>query len=138
MSGRWSNPHALITKRFFPPLFSDLAVHRPFRVCRPLTISASSPTKLTAGLNRRKCNRQSMHDDPFDLNRFLRAQESNYERALDEVRSGRKRSHWMWYVFPQVAGLGQSAISQHYAIKNLDEARAYLAHPILGPRLTEC
>ena len=79
-----------------------------------------------------------MNDDPFNLDRFVRAQENDYERALDEVRSGRKRSHWMWYIFPQCAGLGHSAISQHYAIKSLDEARAYLAHPVLGPRLTEC
>jgi len=75
--------------------------------------------------------------DPFDLNRFVRAQEADYERALAEIRSGRKRSHWMWYIFPQFAGLGPSAMSQRYAINSLAEARAYLAHPILGPRLTE-
>ena len=73
--------------------------------------------------------------DPFDLQRFVRAQEGDYERALAEVRSGRKRSHWMWYVFPQFAGLGQSSMSQRYAINTLGEARAYLAHPILGARL---
>ena len=75
--------------------------------------------------------------DPFDLNRFVRAQEADYEGALAEIRSGRKRSHWMWYIFPQFAGLGPSAMSQRYAINSLAEARAYLAHPILGPRLTE-
>ena len=75
--------------------------------------------------------------DPFDLQRFVHAQERDYERALAEVRSGRKRSHWMWYVFPQVAGLGQSSMSQRYAINTLGEARAYLAHPILGARLKE-
>ena len=76
--------------------------------------------------------------DAFDLERFVRAQESDYERALAEIVSGRKRSHWMWYVFPQFAGLGLSSTSQYYAIGSLDEARAYLAHPILGPRLIEC
>ena len=75
--------------------------------------------------------------DPFDLNRFVRAQEADYVGALAEIRSGRKRSHWMWYVFPQFAGLGLSAMSQRYAINSLAEARAYLAHPILGPRLIE-
>ena len=75
--------------------------------------------------------------DPFGLDRFVRAQEADYERALAEIRGGRKRSHWMWYVFPQCAGLGQSSMSQRYAIHTLDEARAYLAHPILGARLTE-
>ena len=76
--------------------------------------------------------------DPFELDRFVRAQAPDYERALAEIRAGRKRSHWMWYVFPQFAGLGQSPTSQHFAISSLDEARAYLEHPILGPRLTEC
>ena len=76
--------------------------------------------------------------DPFDLKRFVRAQESDYDRALEEIAAGRKRSHWMWYIFPQFTGLGLSATSRHYAIGSLDEARAYLAHPILGPRLIEC
>jgi len=75
--------------------------------------------------------------DSFDLERFVRAQEADYVGALAEIRSGRKRSHWMWYVFPQFAGLGLSAMSQRYAINSLAEARAYLAHPILGPRLIE-
>ena len=79
-----------------------------------------------------------MAADPFDLERFVRAQAADYPRALSEIKGGRKRSHWMWYIFPQFAGLGFSAISQHYAIKSLDEARAYLAHPVLGPRLVEC
>jgi uncharacterized protein (DUF1810 family) len=77
-------------------------------------------------------------DDPHDLRRFVKAQESDYERALAEISSGKKRSHWMWYIFPQFAGLGFSSTSQHYAIKTLEEARAYLAHPTLGPRLLEC
>ena len=79
-----------------------------------------------------------MAADPFDLERFVLAQTADYPRALSEIKGGRKRSHWMWYIFPQFAGLGFSAISQHYAIKSLDEARAYLAHPVLGPRLVEC
>src|SRR5437763_109399 len=76
--------------------------------------------------------------DPYDLGRFVRAQEGDHERALAEIRAGRKRSHWMWYVFPQLDGLGSSATSRRYAIKSLAEARAYLAHPVLGPRLVEC
>lgn len=73
--------------------------------------------------------------DPFDLQRFIDAQEYTYEEALCEVRSGLKRSHWMWFIFPQIDGLGYSAMAKRYAIKNIEEARAYLAHPILGPRL---
>jgi uncharacterized protein (DUF1810 family) len=76
-------------------------------------------------------------DDPFDLERFVRAQEGVYEQALRELRAGAKRGHWMWFVFPQVAGLGHSPMAQRYAISGLDEARAYLAHPVLGPRLVE-
>lgn len=80
-----------------------------------------------------------MHaDDPFDLNRFLQAQESVYAQALAELRAGRKTSHWMWYVFPQIDGLGRSPPARHYAIKGLAEARAYLGHPVLGDRLREC
>jgi uncharacterized protein (DUF1810 family) len=75
--------------------------------------------------------------DPFDLGRFVEAQEDDYAQALSEVRSGRKVSHWMWYIFPQFAGLGFSSISQHYAIKSRAEAEAYLRHPVLGPRLLE-
>ena len=74
----------------------------------------------------------------YDLERFLDAQEPVYDRVLDEIRSGRKVSHWMWFIFPQVAGLGSSSMSQRYAIASLDEARAYLAHPVLGARLREC
>jgi uncharacterized protein (DUF1810 family) len=76
--------------------------------------------------------------DPFDLNRFVRAQDESYEQALSELQRGRKQSHWMWYVFPQLDGLGSSSTSKLYAIKSEDEARAYLAHPVLGPRLAEC
>jgi uncharacterized protein (DUF1810 family) len=77
-------------------------------------------------------------DDPHDLDRFVRAQADDYERALGEIKGGRKRSHWMWYVFPQIDGLGFSSMSRRYAIKSLDEARAYLDHPVLGRRLVEC
>ncbi len=76
--------------------------------------------------------------DPHDLNRFVQAQQDCYERALSEIRSGRKRSHWMWYIFPQIDGLGVSATSRRYAIKSLSESVAYLRHPVLGPRLTTC
>ena len=79
-----------------------------------------------------------MPDDPHDLARFVAAQADDYDTALAELRAGRKRSHWMWYVFPQLAGLGSSGMAQRYAIRDLAEARAYLAHPILGPRLREC
>ena len=77
--------------------------------------------------------------DPYRLDRFTRAQDQNgtYQRAAAELRAGRKVSHWMWFVFPQIEGLGFSAMSREYAISSLDEARAYLAHPVLGPRLTE-
>ena len=77
-------------------------------------------------------------DDPHDLNRFVQAQAEVYEHALAEVRAGRKRSHWMWCVFPQFEGLGSSPMSRRYAIRSIAEARAYLRHPVLGPRLTEC
>ncbi len=77
-------------------------------------------------------------NDPYDLARFVRAQKSDYERALSEIRSGRKRTHWMWYIFPQIDGLAFSATSQYYSIKSIAEAKAYLEHPILGPRLREC
>ncbi len=79
-------------------------------------------------------------DDPYNLERFVAAQDNGgtYRQAVDELRRGRKTSHWMWFVFPQIAGLGQSSMSRRYAISSLDEARAYLRHPVLGPRLIEC
>jgi uncharacterized protein (DUF1810 family) len=76
--------------------------------------------------------------DPYQLQRFVYAQDAVYARALEELRRGRKDSHWMWFVFPQMAGLGRSAMSERYAIRSDDEARAYLAHPTLGARLKEC
>ena len=75
---------------------------------------------------------------PDDLDRFVTEQDRDYETVLGELRRGRKSSHWIWFIFPQIAGLGHSAMSQHFAIGSLDEARAYLAHPVLGPRLREC
>ncbi len=79
-------------------------------------------------------------DDTFDLARFEEAQDATgtYQQALSELRAGAKRSHWMWFVFPQVAGLGLSPTSRKYALSSLDEARAYLRHPLLGARLLEC
>jgi uncharacterized protein (DUF1810 family) len=76
--------------------------------------------------------------DPFDLQRFVAAQADIYQEALSEIRSGRKRTHWMWFIFPQLAGLGMSPTSQHYGITGLREAAAYLSHSLLGPRLIEC
>lgn len=76
--------------------------------------------------------------DPFDLARFVEAQEGVYQAVLSELRAGRKRSHWMWFIFPQMQGLGRSQTANLYAIKNLGEAKAYLDHSVLGPRLREC
>ena len=78
--------------------------------------------------------------DPYDLNRFVDAQDRGgvFARAVAELRDGRKTTHWMWFVFPQIAGLGRSATSRAFAISSLAEARAYLDHPVLGPRLLEC
>jgi uncharacterized protein (DUF1810 family) len=87
-------------------------------------VSSTGPTDATA--------------DPHELNRFVKAQQANYDEALAEIQRGRKRSHWMWYVFPQFDGLGSSALSRLYAIKSVAEAEAYLAHPILGSRLISC
>jgi uncharacterized protein (DUF1810 family) len=79
-------------------------------------------------------------DDPYDLERFVAAQDAGgtYARAVDELRREQKTSHWMWFVFPQVAGLGNSPMSRRFAISSLEEAQAYLRHPVLGPRLGEC
>ena len=77
-------------------------------------------------------------NDPYNLERFIDAQRDDYETALAEMRAGRKRSHWMWYIFPQIEGLGFSAMSQRYAIRSAAEARAYLEHPVLGERLRIC
>jgi uncharacterized protein (DUF1810 family) len=81
---------------------------------------------------------RSAAEDPFDLDRFVSAQAPVYERVREELSRGRKESHWMWFIFPQVGGLGFSAMAARYGIASLDEAKAYLAHPLLGPRLREC
>jgi uncharacterized protein (DUF1810 family) len=82
----------------------------------------------------------TVNADRYDLQRFVTAQDSGgtYDRAIAELQQGRKTSHWMWFVFPQIAGLGQSAASRRYAIGSLAEAQAYLEHPVLGPRLAQC
>jgi uncharacterized protein (DUF1810 family) len=87
---------------------------------------------VSAGLN------AMVSDDPFGLDRFVRAQQADYDQALSEIRAGRKRTHWMWYIFPQLKGLGGSWNAVHYSISGTAEARAYLAHPVLGPRLVAC
>jgi uncharacterized protein (DUF1810 family) len=79
-----------------------------------------------------------MQSDPYNLQRFITAQDRVYEEVCDELRAGRKRSHWMWFVFPQLKGLGHSFMAELYAISSLEEAEAYLRHPILGARLKEC
>ena len=76
--------------------------------------------------------------DPFDLQRFVDAQHGVYESALGEITQGQKRTHWMWFIFPQIDGLGSSPAARHYAIKSREEAEAYLRHPVLGPRLAAC
>lgn len=83
-------------------------------------------------------NEPGIASDRHDLSRFVQAQEEHYEQALSEIRSGRKRSHWMWYIFPQFHGLGFSSTSRRYSIRSTAEVEAYLSHPILGPRLVEC
>ena len=80
----------------------------------------------------------SERDDPYDLRRFVEAQDPVYARVLAELRDGRKTSHWMWFIFPQIAGLWHSAMARRYAISSRSEASAYLEHPVLGPRLREC
>ena len=79
-----------------------------------------------------------INEDPYDLNRFVQAQKQDYATALDEITQGQKYSHWMWYIFPQIEGLGRSHIAQKYAIRNAEEAKAYLADLVLGARLVEC
>lgn len=88
--------------------------------------------------NDTKTTDASPRPDPFDLARFLAAQDPIYADALGEIRAGNKRSHWMWFVFPQASGLGTSHTARHYAIRSVAEARAYLAHPTLGHRLRQC
>src|SRR6476469_5112975 len=79
-----------------------------------------------------------MATDPFDLERFVAAQAPVWHDVQSELQAGRKQTHWMWFVFPQLAMLGRSSMARHYGLSGLDEAKAYLAHPVLGPRLVEC
>ena len=95
-----------------------------------LTVAGDSP-KL-ASLDPRTV------DDPHNLNRFIQAQEADYLQVLSEIAGGRKRTHWMWYIFPQIDGLAFSSTAKHFSIKNVEEAKAYLEHSVLGPRLLEC
>jgi len=85
-----------------------------------------------------RCARRAVVSDPFNLQRFLSAQESVFTRVRAELAAGCKESHWMWFIFPQLLGLGSSPTARRYAIASSEEARAYLAHPILGPRLIAC
>jgi uncharacterized protein (DUF1810 family) len=85
-----------------------------------------------------KANDTNSGDDPFQLNRFINAQERIYAGVVKELRDGQKQSHWMWYIFPQIDGLAHSTTSKYYAIKSIEEAQRYLNHPILGMRLVEC
>jgi len=77
-------------------------------------------------------------DDPYNLDRFVDAQSGEYEQVLAELRAGRKQSHWIWFIFPQLKGLGRSSTAEYYGVGSIDEARAYLRHPVLGRRLEEC
>ncbi|MGB5201603.1 MAG: DUF1810 domain-containing protein [Sedimenticolaceae bacterium] len=81
---------------------------------------------------------QRKNEDPFQLERFVEAQQGVYDTALSELKSGRKRSHWMWFIFPQIDGLARSSTASYFAIRSIDEAKAYLEHPVLGSRLQEC
>ena len=101
-------------------------------------LQARHPPPLGAGETPESRSLDGVSVDPYRLERFVKAQDDVYARALNELRAGRKASHWMWFVFPQVAGLGSSPTSQRYAIGSLGEARAYLDHPVLGSRLLEC
>lgn len=108
-------------------------------------VGGGESPSLAARLARRRRNdiraneiQMTATPNPHDLDRFVQAQRGVYERALEELRRGRKRSHWMWFIFPQFAGLGRSSTAALYAIQSRAEAQAYLAHPLLGPRLIAC
>jgi len=102
-----------------------------YRKCAILIAPRNTPGKLIV------CIIQRM-DDAYDLNRFLEAQKPVYARVCSELREGRKSSHWMWFVFPQIQGLGRSGMAQRFAISSVEEAGEYLQHPVLGSRLREC
>jgi len=114
---------------------------KAYRQCRSFFRLLKIPGIMTGSCLEKLFNRGviiNLAKDYFDLNRFVVAQKQDYAIALDELTQGKKYSHWMWYIFPQIKGLGRSHIAQKYAIRNAEEARAYLAHPILGTKLIEC
>jgi uncharacterized protein (DUF1810 family) len=120
-------------------------VHNPVHNLRPVTQKSRSPNRLhqcdellTTRGHQRKLPVHMITPDPHNLRRYLDAQNSIYPQVVAELRSGRKETHWMWFIFPQVKGLGTSPTAQMYAISSLDEAKAYLNHPVLGIRLREC
>jgi uncharacterized protein (DUF1810 family) len=106
----------------------------------PPLVSRGAVTAARQAVEWRRRSATPAHqvEDPYDLTRFVKAQEPHYAQALAELNRGAKRSHWMWYIFPQLQGLGSSPTAVAFAIGSLAEARAYLAHPLLGPRLREC
>jgi uncharacterized protein (DUF1810 family) len=107
-----------------------------------VTVTGSAATFSEVAVSTRGPTPRAAHcfgmNDPYDLARFVTAQQGGYDQALAELTAGHKRSHWMWFVFPQIAGLGLSAMAQRYAISSLNEAQAYLQHPVLGPRFLAC
>lgn len=119
----------MFLKCFLPEALPGRGQTRPF-LWPWLPIGATVPIREVGG--------EATMDDLFNLQRFVDAQAPVYETVLAELRAGRKTTHWIWFIFPQAKGLGRSAMSEFYGIGSLDEARAYLAHPVLGPRLKEC
>ncbi|HEU4623019.1 MAG TPA: DUF1810 domain-containing protein [Burkholderiaceae bacterium] len=122
-----------------PSFLNDALSVRETKAYKPRGIHASSARPNSAATNRiQPIAMPATAQDPFDLNRFIEAQAVNYADAIAELRAGRKQTHWAWYVLPQIDGLGSSSRSARFALSGLDEARAYLDHPTLGPRLREC
>src|SRR5437667_7655361 len=124
---------SLTRSAFFLTRSMSRTRHGVFRFSIRRRISSYRPTLFTIS----DFVMSNSSEDPFDLARFVLAQQNTYDHAVSEIRRGRKETHWMWFIFPQFAGLGFSYQSQLYAIKSLGEARAYLQHPILGPRLVD-
>jgi len=116
-------------------------IRRNYRLNMPILIlSIYLQTKycIANESNMVKISETICRDDPYDLHRFTKAQRNTYDNALAELIDGKKQTHWMWYIFPQIDGLGHSTISKRYSIKSIEEARQYLNHPVLGKRLSEC
>lgn len=112
--------------------------HKNGLLLQPVTHISFEVGHIDGRVVRRNAKTMNQPEDPFDLSRFLEAQDGVYERALNELQNGEKATHWMWFVFPQMIGLGSSPMACRYAIKSRAEAGAYLRHPVLGPRLTRC